>query len=1123
MLQMLRFSLLELVVLFCATTWAQSNFATISGRITDPSEAVVSGARIDIRSKATSAERTAATNAEGLFEVANLLPGAYSIDVHATGFQTLQREVTVEVGQHMGLDLKLSLTGNTESLEVIERAAVLKTQDASLGEVVEPKSIRDLPLNGRMLIDLALTVPGAHVGHGAQTGDMNPLYWRPGQRSAITIGGNRPNANYFLLDGATNTDPTFNTMNFSPSPDAVQEFQVLTGSYSAEMGGAGGGQINIITRQGSNQFHGTAYEFLRNDAIDARTWNEMPGTTHLVKNNFGASLGGPVYGKKTFFFLNYEGLRHTEAQTMIDTVPSMEEAQGDFSASGVNIYNPFSAHKNPNYNPSLPVSKTNPQVLRDPFPGNIIPESLIHPASYKMLNNHVPAPNMMMGDMGGMTMMGQPTVVGAGTDANNYLDVRNMRHSTNQGTVRLDRTFDSGDTLYGRYSISKERGFMPMNLPGFGFNHDNLGQNGSIVWNRVISPTLVNTASVTVSRLSLFHWSENNGVNDIVSELGIAGVGYGGQGAWGAPYFNVQGYSPFGDSWLATPMHDWDTVFEGRDALSWQRGRHSLKFGASYRWYVWPMWALVQSRGYYQFTSGFTTATATNDGSGSALASYLLGLPASRQLQAGVPTMNLRQWSTDAFVQDTWRVTSRTTIDAGLRYEFMAPLVDLHRQWSNLFQDNGNLTAFIGGQKGMPRGLFFPNKARFAPRIGLAHHFDRSGTVFRAAYGIFYTPVDLNTWCNQLHNVPLVFPVTQQSDNFTPGINGFNFPQPVLGRTVVSFTAFDPFAPAQYIQQWSGSLQKSLGHDTTVEVGYQGERGFHLQRSHLINNALPAPGALQPRRPHQTASFLPGTAFPDGVAVASSTFPVSTVNMLENTARSWYDAGYVNLRRRYSNGLSFLANYTYAKNLSDAPDFRSPMFEAAIPQNNNDLNAEKGPACDIRHRLAVSAVYDVRPVRTNPVTTALTRNWRISTIYQAQSGFPFTVSVFGDTANAGTVLGENPIRANYTGQPVFGDDSRSTSAWFNPAAFSTPAAFTFGSVGRNTVYGPGMQTLDVAIVRAFAIRELAQFEIRAEAYNALNHSNWGTPNRFVNTAQFATITEASTPGRQIQISARLSF
>jgi hypothetical protein len=1090
---------------------SQSNFASIEGRVVDSSQRAVAGVQVQVRARNTGAMRSTLSNASGLFEVPSLLPAEYSVEASAAGFATLTRSVALEVGQHMTLDLTLSVTEHREAIAVTASVESLKTQDVSLGEVVESRSVHDLPLNGRMLVDLALTVPGAHIGHGAQTGDMSALYWRPGQRSAITIGGARPNANYFLLDGASNTDPTFNTMNYSPSPDAVQEFLVQTGSYSAEMGGAGGGQVNIITRQGTNRLHGTLYEFLRNDALDARTWNEMPGATYLRQNNFGASLGGPLFGKKTFFFANYEAYRQAMAQTIFDTVPTEAEAKGDFSDSGVSIFNPSSSHANPNFDPSRPVSPANPQVIRDPFPGNVIPSQLLNPAAALMVQKYVPLPNMMGDTAMGMTMMGAPTVFGTNQDSNNYLDVRDMHVSNNQGTIRVDRLFSESNMLNVRYSVSKEDGFMPQNLPGFGLNHDNAAQHASAVYTRVLSPHLVNTGSLAMSRLAMSHFSQNSYRNDIVGQLGMTGVGFGGSAGWGAPYFNVQGYSPFGDSWLATPMQAWDTVVEARDMLSWQKGRHALKFGGSARRYIWPMWALVQSRGYYSFTSGFTTQTATNDGTGSALASYLLGLPAARQLQNGTPSMNLRQWYGDAFVQDTWRISPRTTIDIGLRYEYMSALLDISRNWSNLLQKNGKLYAFIGGQTGMPRGLMYPNKLNFAPRLGLAHHFDKTGIVLRGAYGIFYTPVDMNTWCNQLHNAPVVFPFTQQSDNFTPGINGFSFPQPVLGQTVTSFSAFDPYPPAQYIQQWSASLQKSLGGDTTVEAGYHGEHGLHLQRSHLINNADPAPGALQPRRPYQTATFLPGTVFPAGVTVVSNSIPVSTVNLLENTARSWYDAGYINVRRRYSRGLSLLANYTFSKNLSDAPDFRSPMFDAPIPQNNKNLAAEKGPACDVRHRLALSAVYDIA------------RNWKVSALYQVQSGFPFTVSVFGDTANAGTVLGENPIRANVTGQPVFGPDTRNTMQWFNPAAFAAPAAYTYGNAGRNSVYGPGMQTLDLALVRSFSIREAARIEVRGEAFNALNHSNLGTPNRFVNTPQFATITEASTPGRELQLSARLSF
>ena len=1104
--------LLRFAVFLCLASagFAQSNLATINGLITDPSMNVVPNAEVRTQSTDTGAVRTTRTGQGGQYEFPGLTPGDYTIEVLAQGFAAAKHSVRVEVGQSARIDLSLSVGATSSSIEVGARAETLKTEDSSIGEVVETKAVQELPLNGRMLLDLALTVPGSHVGHGAQTGTMNTLYWRPGQGSSLTIGGNRPNANYFLIDGSANTDPTFNTQNLSLSPDAVREFQVQTGAYSAELGGAGGGQVNIVTKSGTSQVHGTAYEFLRNGAMDAHSFNEMPGGKFLVQNNFGAAIGGPFPGKKTFYFANYESLHKVKADTSTETVPTDEEATGDFSGSGVNIFNPFTSRPGPNGG-----------TIRDPFPGNVIPQSLLNPATQLMLAKYVPRPNTM--DMGAMIMDGVPSVIGAGNDANNFLDQRNERMFTDQGTLRVDRIFGSGDNISARYSVGAEHGFMPQAEPGFGLNHENLTQQANLTWTKILSATMVNTATVSMSRLAMSHYSENSFTNDIVSQLGIQGVGFGGSRAWGAPYFNVQGFSPMGDVYQATPMQTWDTVVEGRDTLSWQKGSHSLKFGGSYRRFIWPMWAYVLSRGYYQFTNGFTTQTASNDGTGSALASFELGLPAVRQRQVGSPRMNLRQWYADAFVQDTWRITPKTTINLGLRYEYMSPLVDVSNQWSGLLVTPTQLTGYIGGQLGMPHGLLYTNKLRFAPRVGIAQQIPNAGMVVRGSFGIFYTPIDMNTWCNQLHNVPIIFPETNQSDPFTPTIANLNFAAPVVGKTVTSFTAFDPYQAPQYVMQWAAAVEKSLGKDTTLEVGYHGERGKHLQRAVLINNALPGPGLIQPRRPYGSITFLPGTVFPEGVTVQSSTIPVSTVNWLENSASSWYDAGYVNVRRRYSSGLSVLANYTFAKNLSDAPDFRSPMFESAVPQDSRNLDAEKGLACDIKHRFVISAVYDIPGFAKGGLLGHLTRGWQVTTLYQAQSGFPFTISVFGDTANTGTVLGENPDRANYTGQDVFAPGTKTAGEWFNPLAFSAPKPYTFGNVGRNTVYGPGMQTLDFAVGRSFTITEATRLHIRMEAFNGLNKVNLGTPNRFVNTAQFGTITESSTPGRQIQLSARLSF
>ncbi len=1119
--------LLLVCALVPASAFGQSNYGVVAGKITDAQHLPIAGAAVQTTAASTGAVRRVMTNQDGLFEAPALLPDEYQLKVEAPGFSASEQSVRLEVGQKLALEIILTIGEVKQGVNVTAVGELLHTTDATVGEVVEPQSIRELPLNGRMLIDLVLTVPGTHVGFGAQTGATNPLYWRPGQRSAVVIGGARPNANFFLLDGATNTDPTFNTQNLSPSPDAVKEFQVETSSYTADMGGAGGGQINIVTHSGSSQYHGTLYEFHRNGAFDASTFGSM-GNNHLVQNNFGASVGGPLVRKDTFFFANYEGLRLAQADAQILTVPTQAELQGDFSMSSVKIYDPATATKNPNYDPTNPTDPSNFPYTRSQFPNNQIPTNRIDRALQAFLLQVTPMPNMMMS---------------GGVDSNNYLDIRNETHFQDQGTIRIDHNFSNGDTLFGRYSIGQENGFSPSsgmtstteNLPGFGANFDNRSQQAVITWNHVFAANKVNTSSIAVSRLSMDRTSQNDAVNDFVSQLGIQGIGFGGKNAWGAPWFAVQGYTGIGDTFAATPMHAWDTMYEIRDVYAWQFGRHGIKFGGDFHWYTWPMWGFFQNRGYYQFTNGYTTEFGFNDGSGSGLASLLLSLPTVKQRQAGIPQMNLRNWGSDGFVEDSWQLTATTTLSLGMRYEYSSPLYDKQNTNTNLIFQSGVPSVFVGGQNGYPRGLMYANTHNFAPRIGIAKNLPNRGVVLHAAYGIFFTPVDQNTWCNQRHNVPFVFPETQQADNFTPPAalfsTGLNFGTPVLGTgtlpaTAVSFTAFDPHSPAQYVQQWNSSVQKSLGSNTSIEVGYLGARGFHLQRSHLINNALPGPGPLGPRRPFKTLTFVPNTTLPPSstnAVIQSQTFPVSTINLLENSAKSWYDAGYINVRRRYSRGLSFLANYTLAKNLTNAPDFRSPMDESAIPQNNLDLAAEKGPGCDVRHRFALSAVYAVPAYRRAEWTRWLTQNWNFSTVYQVQTGMPFTISVFGDTANSGTVLGENPIRANVTGPPVFGPGTHNPAEWFNPKAFATPPAFTFGNVGRNSVYGPGLQTMDIALVRAFRLTESANFQFRAEAFNALNHTNLGTPNRFVNTPQFGTITMAMTPGRELQLSARVSF
>ncbi|HEV8132631.1 MAG TPA: carboxypeptidase regulatory-like domain-containing protein [Acidobacteriota bacterium] len=1097
-----------------STTLSQSATARLYGTVFDPQRLVLPGVSIQVREVRIGISRNTISGADGYYEVQGLLPGDFEVTWELPGFSTGKTQVHLEVNQQVKLDLDMKVGDISTSVVVNASPPLLNSHDATLGTVIDQQKMESLPLNGRHFLELSLLTPGVHTSHGAQMGDRNPLYWRPGQNSAISVGGGRSNSNNYLLDGTINTDPSFNTYVISLSPDAVREFQTQSGTYSAEFGTAGTGVINVVTKSGTNEFHGSLYEYIRNSALDAREFTSPSKLPHFSQNQFGGTIGGPIQKEKIFFFGHYEGFRSVQGKSNIMTVPLMAFRAGDFR-SYTPIYDPATTRSNSSFDPSKPASPTNPVLIRDQFPNNAIPPNRISPIALTVLQRFVPAPTF------GSTL------------ANNYKDNRAQRLNNDQYTVRLDRNLKNGN-LFGRYSLSNEGGFTPENLPGFGAFHDNRVQNLTISHNWAISPRLINDLHVGLQRMRLLRVSENGkSGRDLVKELGIPGVGFGGPEAYGLPQFVVQGYTPLGDSLLATPVSYFNTMYQVGDSVARTAGAHSFKFGGDVRRFRWNMLGFFQNRGFFSFSPGFTTRTASNDGTGNALASFLLGLPAISTRQAGIPSMTMRQTSFSGFLQDDWRVRRNLTINLGIRYEMVTPLKDIRKVLSNLDFVDGRPVAYLSSQSGYPKGLQFADKNNVAPRIGFAYSPGNQHLVVRGGYGVFYGMDDMNTWCNQVHNVPLVFPETNQSDNFIPSIQGIGFGPAILGKTVVSFTGLDPHARTSYIQQYSLTLERQLGKNDLVQLGYAGSVGRKLQRAHLRNNATPAPGPLGPRRPFRTVSFSPDSQLPANLPfeVQSLTFPVSAINILENSANSSYNSGWVLWKRQLSHGLSLLTNYTYSKNLTDAPAFRSPANEPELPQNNSDLAAEKGLAgCHVGHRYVLSANYEV-PIHSgvrllgSSWASNILGDWKIATIYQVQSGFPFSISVFGDTANAGSILNAHPIRANQLpGVPVYlPSDQRSGDRWFNTAAFVAPPAFTFGNVGRNTVIGPSLHTCDLALIRDLRLKEAHQLQFRAEFFNLLNHTNFNTPNRYVNTPQFGSVTESATPARQIQFALRYRF
>jgi hypothetical protein len=1094
---------------------AQGNTAALSGVVVDNQDLPVPGARVTAEDTERGWRRTVETRQDGAFEIGALLPGRYRVDVHVAGFKFTPLDVSLEVNQRVRMDLLVSPTKLEEEVTVVAEAPLLQTLSAGIGQVIDEHHVQQLPLNGRQFLELALLVPGVHHSHGAQTGSTTALYWRPGQNSAVSITGGRPNSNSYLLDGTTNVDPAFNTYVISLPPDAIREFKIETGTYTAELGGAGTGQVNVVTKSGSSVWHGSVYDHLRNSAFDARLFTSGEELPRFTQNQFGGTVSGAVPGReRMFFFLGYEGLRSTQGQSMMMTVPSEAWRMGDFSGAAP-IYDPLTTRANPAFDPSRPAGPQNPQFIRDQFTGNQIPEARMDPVAARVLRDFVAMPNMM------------------DEQINNYLDTRPQRMNNDLLTGRVDYAWSGGTSLFGRYSMSTEEGFTPENLPGFGANHDNRVQNLTLTVIRPFSNRLVSETRLGATRMELERLGERAFGEDLITLLGIRGVGFGGSAAYGLPQFNVQGFQPFGDSLLCTPCKYDNIQIQGSQRVSFVAGSHSLSFGGDVRRFSWDMLGFFQNRGYFQFTPGVTSRTGTNDGTGNALASFMLGLPALAQRQAGLPSMNMRQMAFDVYIQDEWRLRSNLTVNAGLRYEYLSPLRDIRKILTNLtWGEDGRPMAFVGGQAGFPESLVFADKNNFAPRLGLTYAPGAGHTVFRGGYGVFYSYPDMNLWCNQVHNVPLVFPEIVQSNNFQPTIRGFGFNPPVLGQTLVAFTAIDPHGRTPLIQQASFNVQRQVGSNMVFEVGYIGAWGRNLDRARLVNNAAPSAAPLGPRRPFRTISFVPGTVLPADTPMTSTTFPVGPINLLENTAKSSYNAGYVLGRRKLADGLSFLASYTYSRSMTDAPAFRSPAMEPEVPQNSFDLDAEWGPAgCDLRHRFVSSLLYQIPfSARASASSTPWARtarwilgDWQLAAIYQVQSGFPFTISVFGDTANAGSLLNVNPVRANVVpGQdPYLPQSERSADRWFNTGAFATPAAFTFGNVGRNSVYGPGLRKTDLALQRNFVLAGKTQFEFRAEFFNLFNHTNLGTPERFVNTPQFGTITMAATPARQIQFVGRL--
>jgi hypothetical protein len=1085
--------------------FAQSDSSSISGEVTDAGGGAVAGAKVTLRNSATGAQRTSRTDAGGRYQMTLLPPGLYQATAEAPGFRTfIDDGVRLQVALPALLNMRLEVGQVTESVQVTGTASLLNTESASQGTVITEEKIVFLPLNGRQFIQLALLVPGSNGGGRAV--QQNSV--RLGQTGGLSSSGGRTNNNAFLLDGVNNTDPDYNAISYVPIIDTIAEFQVQTSQYGAQYGRASGAQINVVTKPGTNELHATAWEFLRNQKLDSRPFNsvdrELPKNQ---RNQFGVAGGGPILKNRLFFFGGYEGFRLRQAGVGITTVvaPSALERQGDFSATPNRVFDP----------------NTLSGGIRQPFPNDRIPAARLN-AQTRAALNAMPLPNA-----GGANFVNGSGILVQ--DSSNY-------------SGRFDYVMSERSAFFARYAISDESNVVPDVVP----NRDRQGavrpQNVAAGHTWVVSPSATNELRVGFNRLRFA-----DGLPEPL--LDVSGT------RQELPRFLPAGYPAMGGAGAFTGTTGGGNVlvrnntYQVYDNFAWVKGRHTLKFGGDLMRIEYNRYETPNPLGSFSFTTGYTSRTAANDGTGNALASMLLGLAQQATRTVGSNRIDGRQWAAGFYTQDDIRIAKNLTINLGLRYELAPPMYDKNYAlssidfskvpWSTAIFATGKLnfyqpTLFVCGRGGYPRGCAYTDKNNFSPRVGLAWT-PIARTVLRAGVGIFYSLTDNNGLFRLAATLPNNIGQTLNANNFVPQWTNFDvFGGATVGSVAVQQAALDINQRTSYSPQWSLSIQREIGRDMVVEASYLGSLGVKLQQNVQPNNAQPGAGAVDPRRPYAGLVYDAGVVFPPYIIVQGNSVPVTQVNLFQLSAQSNYHALMLRFEKRFTKGLSALSSYTFSKAITNAPQYRNAGgangSENSPPQDSYNLRSERGLApYDSRQRLVNTLVYELpfgkgKPFASSGLAAALFGDWQLSGILTTQAGFPFTVNLAGDTAGIGGGSGGILIRANAVPGRTYKLDAvrRSTSQWFDTGAFAQPPAFQFGNVGRNTVVGPGLVNLDTTIVRSFRFAERATLQVRGEFFNLANHPNFNVVGRIINNPTFGVVQNQFDP-RQIQFAAKLHF
>ena len=1072
---MLRIVLLTLLTI-CAT-WGQTSLGTISGSITDASAATVPGAAVTLTNTDTGFTRALSTNSAGFFTAPSLVPGPYAITVEASGFKRQERRgVTLPVNGAVQVDISLQIGDMKDAVQVTAEAPLLNTSNSTVSTVIDTTKIVNMPLNGRQFTQLILLAPGVSPRQTSSSGLDNNL-----SGISPSVNGARPQNNNFTLDGADNNEAFFNSFSVSPSVDAIAEFKVQSNITSAEFGRAAGANINVSFRSGTNRPHGSISEYLRNDKLDARNpFTDIRGP--FKQNQYGGTFGGPVYlpklydgRNKTFFFFAAESFRQRRGLTPpTSLVPTTEQLAGNL-AGGPQVYDPFSSRVDP----------TNPaRQIRDPFPGNVIPANRINPAARLIAEQFFPAPNY------------------AGVPGRNYINNKSQAQDDDQWNLRIDQKIGERSNLFFRSSINDRERTSPTSLPKIDSILFNRNRNFLLSDTHLFNASTILDVKFALNRSYLATLNTTLDPAVLFSQTGLQGYVVQSQTYPLFPIISVTGFAGVAqDSTLFGPLNN----FQYLATLTKIAGRHSLKAGTDIR--RQQLFTGSYRAGNIGFDAIPTSDPNDRARTGQPLASFLLGLPSNAQRVVGDTNVRMRGTMAHGFLQDDVRINSRLTLNIGLRYEYNQLPYDKNGRLSAFDIRTGNIlfastNPITGEAPNVRRNITDPDWNNFAPRFGFAYLLTKKTTV-RSGYGIFYNSNFLQEQQGGRGQWP--FALSQSDTNLN--VEAPNRPLqnlfPVQPQSVISFSSTRAIAGrTAYLQQWNFNIQRQLSNDLALEVAYVGSKGTKLYTNWRANAAPPGPGAVNPRRP-----------FPQ----------FGTISEENPRGNSNYHSFQAKLEKRYSGGLTFLSSYTWSKSIDDSSTLTT------LSQNNPfDLHQERGLSeFDLRHNWINTFVYELPFGRGKTFGTSMPAlanaafgGWQLNGIASLRSGNPVRIVLSSDIANTGVSGGQRP---NVVGTLQLPSSERTADRWFNTAALASPAAYTFGNLGRHVLIGPGTVNFDIGIFKNFKVAEHGTVQFRLETFNTFNHTNFAQPGGTFGTSTFGKVTGTATDARDVQLALRYQF